>query len=206
MHGTSIYSTGLNFSNYVSIALFSLTWLHIHAWVVIISILIFSYMCINKMSLLVLQACRQTVPEVYIWAVLLCDQLNPEWITPEWLQSDWIHFVFLNQIFCRIGSAFRVTGMGIADWLESQLPKTALAVASCFSAKANGYDWKWTAREHFKVLLSNETVAFLLGMVWWSFDATVSIPNYCQACWLKKLMLGHIMELVDSICRDSADT
>jgi len=43
----------------------------------------------------------------------------------------------------------------------------ALAVASCsFSAKANGYDWKWTVRERFKVLLSNETVAFLLGMVW----------------------------------------
>ena len=66
---------------------------------------------------------------------------------PRMLRLDWIHFVFLNRIFCRndsafcrIGSAFRVTGMGIADWLESQLPKTALAVASCFSAKANGYN------------------------------------------------------------------
>jgi len=51
----------------------------------------------------------------------------------------------------------------------------ALAVASCsFSAKANGYDWKWTVKERFKVLLSNETVAFLHGMVWRSFDTTVS--------------------------------
>ena len=102
------------------------------------------------------------------------------WLTKLWmdnpimLRSDWIHFVFLNRIFCcigsgfrRIGSAFRVTGMGVADWVESWLPKMALAVASCpFSAKANGYNWKWTVRERFKVLLSNETVAFLLGMVW----------------------------------------
>ena len=52
------------------------------------------------------------------------------------LRSDWIHFVFLNRIFCCIGSAFRrigspfhMTGMGVADWVESWLPKTALAVA-----------------------------------------------------------------------------
>ena len=96
-----------------------------------------------------------------------------------------------------IGSAFRVPGMGVADWVESLLPKVALAVASCFfSAKANGYDWKWTARERFKVLLSNETVAFLLGMVWRSFDATISVPNCCQARWLKKLVLGHIKNIL----------
>ena len=47
------------------------------------------------------------------------------WLTKPWtdnprmLRSDWIHFVFLNWIFCRIGSAFRVTRMGIADWVES---------------------------------------------------------------------------------------
>ena len=54
------------------------------------------------------------------------------WLTKPWtdnprmLWSDWIHFVFLNRIFCRIGSAFRhigsafrVTGMGVADWVES---------------------------------------------------------------------------------------
>jgi len=42
------------------------------------------------------------------------------------LRSDWIHFVFLNRIFClissafrRIGSAFRATRMGVADWVES---------------------------------------------------------------------------------------
>jgi len=45
------------------------------------------------------------------------------------LQSDWKHFVLLNQIFCHIGSgyrciasAFRMTGMGAADWVESLLP------------------------------------------------------------------------------------
>jgi len=113
------------------------------------------------------------------------------------LQSDWIHFMFLNWTFCRIdsafrciGSAFRMTGMGVADWVELKLPKTALAVASCsFSAKTNGYDWRWTARESFLVLSSNETV----GMVWHSFDTTTSVPNYCQACWSKKLALGHII-------------
>ena len=120
------------------------------------------------------------------------------------LQSDWIHFVFLNRIFCRIGSTFhhigskfRVTGMGVAYWVETWLPKMALAVASCsFSAGANGYNSKWTARECFKVLLSNETVAFLLGMVWHSFDATVSIPNYCQAHWPTKPVPGHIINTV----------
>jgi len=67
---------------------------------------------------------------------------------PGMLQSDWIHLMFLNRIFCRIGSAFccigsafRMTGMGVANWVESKLAKTALAVASCsFSAKTNGYD------------------------------------------------------------------
>jgi len=60
----------------------------------------------------------------------------------------------------------------------------ALAVASCsFSAVVKPIDWRWTAREHFKVLLSNETVACLLEMVWRSFDATISTP---------KLVLGHI--------------
>ena len=53
------------------------------------------------------------------------------------LQSDWIHFVFLNRIFWigsafrHIGSAFCMIGMGDADWVESHLPKTALAVACC---------------------------------------------------------------------------
>jgi len=54
------------------------------------------------------------------------------WLTKPWtdnlrmLRSDWIHFVFLNQIFCcirsafrHIGSAFHVTRMGVADWVES---------------------------------------------------------------------------------------
>ena len=47
------------------------------------------------------------------------------WLTKPWTDNprmlwfDWIHFMFLNRIFCRIGSAFRVTGMGVADWVES---------------------------------------------------------------------------------------
>ena len=43
--------------------------------------------------------------------------------------------MLLNRIFCRIGSgfhrissAFHMTGMGIANWVESQLPKMLLVV------------------------------------------------------------------------------
>jgi len=95
--------------------------------------------------------------------------------------------------------SFHMTWMGVADWVESHSPKMALAVASCsFAAKANWYDWRrWTAREHFRVLLSNETVAYLLKGV----DATFSTPSYCQAHQSKKLVLGcncnkHIVSLL----------
>ena len=64
------------------------------------------------------------------------------------------------------------------------------------SAKTNQYDWRWTARERFRILLSNEAVACLLGMVWCTLDATVSTLNYFQACWSKKLVLGHIMNIL----------
>ena len=43
----------------------------------------------------------------------------------------------------------------------------------------------------------------LLGMVWRRFDATVSVPNYCQACWSKKLLLGHIINIL-SLFRSSS--
>jgi len=75
--------------------------------------------------------------------------MKPLTDNPRMLQSDWIHFVtepnilHISSAFCRIGSAFHMTGMGIANWVEPQLPKMPLAVASCsFSAKANGYDRK----------------------------------------------------------------
>ena len=77
---------------------------------------------------------------------------------------------------------------------------------SCsFSVKANGYDWKWTARERFKVLLSNETVAFLLRMVWCSFGTTVSVLNYCQARWSKKLVLGYYNKYIIALLRSGSN-
>ena len=39
------------------------------------------------------------------------------------------YFAISVQLSRCIGSAFHVTGMGFADWVESWLPKTALAVA-----------------------------------------------------------------------------
>jgi len=51
---------------------------------------------------------------------------------------DTIHVAEPNILL--ISSAFHVTGMGVADWVESWLPKMALAIASCsFSAEVNRY-------------------------------------------------------------------
>ena len=52
---------------------------------------------------------------------------------------------------------------------------------------------KVNSKRALQIFIIQRNCSLPLGMVWHSFDATVSVPNYCQACWSKKLVLGHII-------------
>jgi len=73
-----------------------------------------------------------------------------------------------------------MTRMGIADWVVSQLPKTALDSVSC-SSSVNASRYETSKKAHQNQLQSA--------------SATISTLNYCQACQLKKLALDNVSHI-----------